>query len=64
VVGAVVLLPVAGFLMTGTSARIPSGTPVKAFLDEDVPVAFVAGNEPAPMLVETAAGSATSVAKK
>lgn len=50
--------------MTGTSARIPSGTPVKAFLDEDVPVAVVAGNEPAPMLVETAAGSATSVAKK
>ncbi len=41
VVGAVALLPVAGFFMTGTSAKIPVGTPVKAFLDEDVPVAFV-----------------------
>ena len=36
VVGAIVLLPIAGFLMTGTSARMPIGTPVKAFLDEDL----------------------------
>ena len=42
VVGAVVLLPVAGFFMTGTSANIPSGAGVKAFLDEDLRVA-VAG---------------------
>ena len=40
VVGAVVLLPVAGFFMTGTSAKIATGAPVKAFLDEDVPVTF------------------------
>lgn len=36
VVGAVAVLPVAGFFMTGTSAVIPMGTPVKAFLDEDI----------------------------
>ena len=36
VVGAVLLIPVAGFFMTGTSARMPIGTPVKAFLDEDL----------------------------
>ena len=27
---------VAGFFMTSTSARMPIGTPVKAFLDEDL----------------------------
>lgn len=40
VVAAVVFLPVAGFLVTGTSARIPAQTPVVAQLDEDVPVVF------------------------
>jgi hypothetical protein len=43
VVGAIVLIPVVGFFTTGTSAKIPVGTPVSAFLDEDVPVAFAAG---------------------
>lgn len=37
VVGAAVVIPVAGFFVTGTSAEIPAGTKVKAFLDEDVP---------------------------
>ena len=36
VVGAAVLLPLAGFFMTGTSAKIPMGSGAKAFLDEDV----------------------------
>lgn len=36
VVGAVALVPIAGFFMTGTSAVIPTGSPVKAFLDEDI----------------------------
>ncbi len=36
VVGAVVLLPLAGFFMTGTSAMIPTGSAVKAFLEEDI----------------------------
>lgn len=39
VVGAVLLLPVAGFFMTGTSASIPAGSGVKAFLDEDLKIA-------------------------
>ncbi|MGZ2412097.1 hypothetical protein ACUXST_001518 [Sphingomonas sp. F9_3S_D5_B_2] len=38
VVGAVVLLPVAGFFMTGTSAKIPAGSGIKAFLDEDLKI--------------------------
>ena len=36
VVGAIAVLPVAGFFVTGTSARIPSGTIAPAFLDEDL----------------------------
>jgi len=36
VVAAVAFVPVAGFFTTGTSAVIPSGAAVKAFLDEDV----------------------------
>jgi hypothetical protein len=40
VVAAVVFLPIAGFLVTGTSAVIPAQTPVLAQLDEDVPVVF------------------------
>jgi hypothetical protein len=45
---------VAGFFTTGTSARIPLGTPVSAFLDEDVSVAFAAA-APAPAAVPVAA---------
>lgn len=53
VVGAVALVPVAGFFMTGTSARLPIGTPIKAFVDEDVPLSFGAA-APAPMEVPAA----------
>lgn len=42
VVAAIALIPVAGFFTTGTSAKIPLGAPVSAFLDEDVSVAFAA----------------------
>ena len=38
-VSAIVFLP-AGFFMTGTSARVPAGTIIKAFVDEDVPLAM------------------------
>ena len=38
-VSAIVFLP-AGFFMTGTSAKIPMGTVVKAFIDEDVPLSI------------------------
>ena len=36
VVAAVALIPIAGFFTTGTSAVIPMGGAVKAFLDEDL----------------------------
>ncbi len=35
---------VGGFLITGTSAVIPAGTMVTAYLEEDVPVAFASGS--------------------
>ncbi len=54
VVGAIVLVPVAGFFMTGTSARIPAGTPVNAFLDEDVTVQLAGGTQSAPIVVAPA----------
>ena len=59
-VSAVVFLP-AGFFMTGTSAKIPMGTVVKAFIDEDVPLSIpaeamtmVVGAPPAPLTVSSA----------
>ena len=51
-VSALVFLP-AGFFMTGTSARLPAGTAIKGFLDEDVPVEFAAGSAPPPLVVAT-----------
>jgi hypothetical protein len=39
VVGAIVFVPIAGFFLTGTSAKMPAGSGVKAFLDEDLVVA-------------------------
>lgn len=51
VVAAIAFVPVAGFFTTGTSARIPMGAPVKAFLDEDVPVAMAAAVAPQPLMV-------------
>ena len=48
-VSAIVFLP-AGFFMTGTSARVPAGTIIKAFVDEDVPLAMPV-TAPAPLQV-------------
>jgi hypothetical protein len=48
VVAAVVFLPVAGFFVKGTSAKIPARTATTAYLDEDVPVTFAAAAAPAP----------------
>ena len=61
-VSAIVFLP-AGFFMTGTSARVPAGTIVKSFVDEDVPLAMavaaqapmVVGGPAAPLTVQAAA---------
>jgi hypothetical protein len=36
VVAAIAFVPLAGFLTTGTSAQIASGSAVKGFLDEDI----------------------------
>jgi hypothetical protein len=51
VVGAIVFVPIAGFFLTGTSAKIPAGAGVKAFLDEDLQVAMP---QPAQMPVQAA----------
>lgn len=40
VVASVALIPVAGFFVTGTSAKVAPGTRVTAFIAEDVPVQF------------------------
>lgn len=59
VVGAVLLIPVVGFFTTGTSATIPAGAAIPAFLDEDVPVTFAAGT---PVSAPIQAGAAASPA--
>jgi hypothetical protein len=40
VIASVALIPVAGFFVTGTSAKIAPGTHVTAFIGEEVPVQF------------------------
>jgi hypothetical protein len=63
VVAAIALIPVAGFFTTGTSARIPAGTAVSAFLDEDVPVALAAGTPvQAPLQAAPATSTGSAVA--
>ena len=52
VVGAIVFVPIAGFFLTGTSASIPAGAGVKAFLDEDLRISAPA---PAPTVTTVAA---------
>jgi hypothetical protein len=59
VVAAIVFVPVVGFFTTGTSAKVPSGSIVKGFVDEDVPLAIpvaaqgplVVGGPAAPLAV-------------
>jgi hypothetical protein len=52
-VSAIVFLP-AGFFMAGTSARLPAGTVIKGFLDENVPVAFAGSEAPVPVVASAA----------
>ncbi len=40
VVGAIAVLPIAGFFVTGTSADIPSGTTIMSKAESDIPVTF------------------------
>jgi hypothetical protein len=58
VVGAIALVPIAGFFVTGTSAVLPKGGNVGGFIDEDVVLAFANGG-PAPMQVPAAAAPMT-----
>lgn len=51
VAASAVLIPVAGFFMTGTSAKLEMGTPVKGFMDEDVQLVMPAAA--GPMIVGT-----------
>lgn len=51
VVASIALIPLAGFFTTGTSANIPTGSPMKAFLDEDLTIAFAEAAPVQPMLV-------------
>jgi hypothetical protein len=62
VVASVALIPLAGFFTTGTSAKIPLGAPIKAFLDEDLTVAFVPAAGPAPLVVPAAMTPAAGAA--
>jgi hypothetical protein len=56
-VSAIVFLP-AGFFMTGTSARIPAGSVIKSFVDEDVPLSMPVAAQ-GPMQVGGAAAPMT-----
>lgn len=62
VVGAIALVPVAGFLMTGTSAKVPAGSIVKSFVDEDVPLSIAATAQP-PLAVNATVPVAPQPAK-
>lgn len=57
----IIVAPIAGFFITGTSARIDAGGAVSGFIDEDVPLDFAA-NSPKLMPVAPAAPVATLVA--
>jgi len=53
VVGAIALVPIAGFFMTGTSAEFPKGGVVNGFIDEDIELA-IANVKQAPLAVSAA----------
>jgi hypothetical protein len=54
VVAAVLLIPVVGFFVTGTSARIPAGGQISSYIDEDIIFAV------APVAVEAAPAPTTA----
>jgi hypothetical protein len=60
-VSAIVFAP-AGFFMTGTSAKVPEGTVVKSFIDEDVPLAMPAQAAPLAFGAPAAAAQPAAVA--
>ena len=62
VVAAIAFVPIAGFFMTGTSAKIPAGAGIKAFLDEDL--AITAPQPVQAIVVVPAAAAAAAVARR
>lgn len=61
VVASIALVPLAGFFVTGTSAQIPVGSTIPAFIDEDVPVA-IAAPAPQPLVVPATTPAPVTVA--
>jgi hypothetical protein len=51
VVAAVALVPVVGFFVTGSSARIPAGGQISAYVDEDIVFTVKPTSAPAPLEV-------------
>lgn len=51
VVGALAVVPVAGFFVTGTSGNLPRGTNAVGYLESDLPVVFAAPSKPAALVV-------------
>lgn len=64
VVASAVLLPLVGFFTTGTSAKIPLGAPVTAFLDEDLTIAFADAAPVQPAMVVPVAVAPIAIAPK
>lgn len=58
VVASLVVIPVAGFFVTGTSAVIPAGTQTVGYLESDLPVQFTGPVAPAALVVPVAAPQA------
>lgn len=51
VVGALAVVPIAGFFVTGTSGNIPRGTGTVGYLESDLPVVFAGPAKPAAVVV-------------
>lgn len=60
VVAAVVLVPIVGFFVTGTSARIPAGGEISAYIDEDIVFSVTPAAMPAPIQVQAPAAITVS----
>lgn len=55
VVGAILVLPIAGFFVTGTSAVLPQGTGFTGLTESDLPLAFASTTAPAAVTVSAPA---------
>lgn len=62
VIASVAFVPVAGFFVTGTSAKIAPGTHVTAFIGEEVPVQFADAAQP--QLIAPVAAAPTITAQQ